>query len=297
MFSQIIAGLLFVLFFAYLIVRFYESGAAQETRDEIYRMWKSAGVPGRAIGILFVAMMTLYGGSKGGPPVTGSLYRMLFWNGDQIYALLAADEAEADAREKINIATNSITSATNLAAQVTEYVSTNDIVTLSFDWPSPNRLPYHDRQNVLGRTVWVTPTNILGVLYEDHYVAFNESATTNPAVILIEYARKLDNGTVQRISSPTITNSYPDMVTVNLQSGSQTCYWFRCEVPSAFTNCCVRDWNGEALFGSPEGSGKGFDLLGTLLIDDGDNIWEGATTNLVMGTYTNQVKNGVILER
>jgi hypothetical protein len=86
------------------------------------------------------------------------------------------------------------------------------------------------------------------------------------------------------------------MVPVTLQSGVHTCYWFRCEIPVAFTNCCVRDWNGETLFGSPEGSGKGFDLLGTLLIDDGDNIWEGATTNMVIGVKTNAVKNGVILQ-
>jgi hypothetical protein len=137
------------------------------------------------------------------------------------------------------------------------------VITYSFDWHSPNRLPYHARQNVLGRTVWVTPTNVNGVACEDHYVAFNESATTNPAVILIEYTRKLDDGTILRYSSPTITNSYPVMVPVNLQSGSHTCYWFRCEIPLAFLNCCVRDWNGEALFGSPQDSGKGFDLLGT----------------------------------
>jgi hypothetical protein len=225
-----------------------------------------------------------------------SLFRILFWHGSDIWALKGAATSNELAAASIASATNSMAQATNTSALVTSYVDTNDVVTFSFDWHSPNRLPYHDRQNVLGRTVWVQPTNILGVLYEDHYVAFNESATTNPAVILIEYSRKLDNGTVQRFSSPTITNSYPVMVPVNLQSGSHTCYWFRCEVPMAFTNA-VRDWNGETLFGSPEGSGKGFDLLGTLLIDDGDNIWAGATTNMVVNGVTNAVKNGVILAR
>jgi hypothetical protein len=225
-----------------------------------------------------------------------SLFRMLFWHGSDVWALTHAATSNELAAASITYATNAVVIATNTAAQVEAYVSTNDVVTISFDWHSPNRLPFHDRQNVLGRTVWVQPTNILGVAYEDHYVAFNESATTNPAVILIEYSRKLDNGTVQRFSSPTITNSYPVMVPITLQSGVHTCYWFRCEIPAAFTNCCVRDWNGEALFGSPEGSGKGFDLLGTLLIDDGDNIWEGATTNMVINGRTNSVKNGVILE-
>jgi hypothetical protein len=124
----------------------------------------------------------------------------------------------------------------------------------------------------------------------------NEAATTNPAVILIEYARTLDNGTVERWSQPTITNSYPVMVPIYLQSGNHTCYWFRCEVPIALTNS-VRDWNGEALFGAPDGSGNGFDLLGTLIIDDGDNIWEGATTNMVVNGVTNAVQNGIILEK
>lgn len=219
-----------------------------------------------------------------------SLFRVLFWHG-QDWALSSAFEDNTTSHQAVATSTNAIRIATNTAALVTSFVATNNVVTLSFDWHSPNRLPYHDRQNVLGRTVWVHPTNIMGTLYEDHYVAFNEAATTNPAVILIEYSRTRDDGTVERYNAPTITNSYPVMVPVNLQSGSHTCYWFRCEVPLAFTNA-VRDWNGEALFGG----GKGFDLLGTIIIDDGDNIWEGATTNMVVNGVTNAVRNGFLLE-
>lgn len=292
---MIIGCLIFIGLFAYMVARFYESGEAQALFADLRKFYKSLGIPGRVIIGVFFVIMAYRGGAKP-PPVTSSIYRTLFWHGSDIWALLPANEADQAARNKIASATNSIEQATNIANQVSSFVDTNNVVTLSFDWHSPNRLPYHDRQNVLGRTVWVQPTNIAGVAYEDHYVAFNESATTNPAVILIEYSRRLDNGTIQRISSPTITNSYPDMVPVTLQSGVHTCYWFRCEVPAAFTNCCVRDWNGEALFGSPEGSGKGFDLLGTLVVDDGDNIWQGSTTNIVIGAKTNAVKNGVILE-
>lgn len=230
-----------------------------------------------------------------GPNPLSSLFRVLFWHGDD-WALLPAYDSNAQSIQAVTASTNAINTATNTSLAVEAFVNSNTVVTLSFDWHSPNRLPYHDRQNVLGRTVWVHPTNILGTLYEDHYVAFNEAATTNPAVILIEYSRTRDDGTIERYNAPTITNSYPVMIPVNLQSGSHTCYWFRCEVPLAFTNA-VRDWNGEALFGSPEGSGKGFDLLGTLIIDDGDNIWEGATTNMVVNGVTNAVKNGIILEK
>jgi hypothetical protein len=223
------------------------------------------------------------------------LFRWLFWHGQE-WALLHAYTDNSAARSAISYTTNAVQVAINAANTAVAFVETNNVVTFSFDWHSPNRLPYHDRQNVLGRTVWVAPTNIAGVAYEDHYVAFNEAATANPAVIMIEYAAKADNGSVTRYSSPTITNSFPNMYPITVQSGTHTCYWFRCAVPIALTNNCVRDWNGEALFGSPAGTKKGFDLLGTLVIDDGDNIWVGATTNMVVNGITNAVKNGVILE-
>lgn len=292
-FNQVFAFLPFAFFIAFVIARYYESGAARQYVRELLKVWVSLGIPGRVVIGGLIIMCTLSGGSKGVNPAA-SLFRILFWHG-QDWALASAFNANTESQQAVVTATNLIATATNVAEQATAYVATNSVVTYSFDWHSPNRLPYHDRQNVLGRTVWVQPTNILGVLHEDHYVAFNEAATTNPAVILIEYARTLDNGTVERWSQPTITNSYPVMVPVSLQSGSHTCYWFRCEVPLAITNA-VRDWNGETLFGSPEGSGKGFDLLGTLIIDDGDNIWEGATTNMVVNGVTNAVKNGIILE-
>jgi hypothetical protein len=287
------AALAFILFIGFLIARYYESGAPREYVAQLHGVWVSLGIPGRFVMGLLVVMCTLHGGSKA-PPAVSSLFRMLFWHG-QDWALASAFSANTTSQQAVITSTNAIATATNTAAQAVAFVETNNVVTLSFDWHSPNRLPYHDRQNVLGRTVWVHPTNIAGIAYEDHYVAFNESATTNPAVILIEYCRRLDDGTTQRFSQPTITNSYPVMVPITLQSGSHTSYWFRCEVPISCTNC-VRDWNGEALFGSPDGSDKGFDLLGTLLIDDGDNIWEGATTNMVIGATTNAVKNGIILE-
>jgi hypothetical protein len=63
-------------------------------------------------------------------------------------------------------------------------------------------------------------------------------------------------------------------------------------VPLAFASC-VRDWNGEALFGSPAGSDHGFDLLGTLVIDHGGDVWVGANTNVVIGGATNVFSNGI----
>lgn len=293
--NQILCGIPIVLFVAFLIARYYESGAAQEYVRELHKVWVSLGIPGRVVIGGLILMCTLSGGSKGINPAA-SLFRVLFWPHGNEWALLPAYDKNTQAKQAVATSTNAIASATNTAAAVTAYVATNNVITYSFDWHSPNRLPYHDRQNVLGRNPWVTPRLINGVWYEDHYVAFNESATTNPAVVFIEYATKRDDGSIERYSMPTITNSYPNMYIINLQSGSHTCYWFRCEVPPAFTNCCVRDWNGEALFGSPDGSGKGFDLLGMLLIDDGDNIWEGATTNMTFGPVNYPVRNGIVGE-
>lgn len=232
--------------------------------------------------LLILAISTLIGADKS--PVTPSaVLNFLFWDPGRPWQLASVRAALDGAAESVGRA-----EADNAAAES----ATNAVYTLSFDWHAPDRLPYHERQNVLAWTVWVSPTNIGGTLYEDHYVAFNSNASTNPAVIYIEYARSLDNGAVERYTQETVTNSYPAATVIDVASGSHTCYWFRCQVPDAFTNS-VRDWNGEALFGSPAGSGKGFDLLGTLVIDDGDNVWVGATTNLFFGGITNEFKNGI----
>lgn len=282
-------------FIAYFVARAYESGAARAYLAELLRVWRSWNVPARCLMVALLILCAVDGRTKGASPLAG-VYRLLFWQ-PQAWTLLPSSQDAAAASAANVAATNSIAVATNTAAAVENYVDTNHVATLSFDWHSPNRLPYHDRQNVLGRTVWVSPTNINGVLYEDHYVAFNEAATTNPAVILIEYAALQNDGmTVLRFQAETVTNSYPVMVPITLQSGVHTCYWFRCAVPVAFTNGCVRDWNGEALFGAPADSGKGFDLLGTLVVDDGDQVWVGATTNMVVAGVTNEVRNGIIVE-
>ena len=49
----------------------------------------------------------------------------------------------------------------------------------------------------------------------------------------------------------------------------------------------------DTTFGSPSGSGRGFDLLGTLVVDDGNDIWVGASTNIFMGSITNEFRNGI----
>jgi hypothetical protein len=275
--TAIIVGLFILAGFA----RLYESGAAAR----LWREWKSLGVATRAAVFLAVVFFTMTGGSKG-PPAVNRIMRLLFWDHSLTWPLSGSARKTAEAK---------VANQSAAAALATVEAQTNQVCTISFDWHAPDRLPYHERQNVMAWTATVIPTNIDGTLYEDHYVAFNSAASTNPAVILIEYAGRDEAGNIVRFSAPVITNSYPDTSVVNLQSGAHTCYWFRVEVPAAFTNS-VRDWNGEALFGSPEGSGKGFDLLGTLVVDDGDSVWVGANTNMVIGAQTNIVRNGIITE-
>lgn len=270
--------LIAALFAAWAVARCVETGAF----SCVSRLWRSMGVPMRAVAIVCVVFFTLVGGSKGPAPIQ-QILRLLFWDHSLTWPLSSA-QLKTRAAEEAN--------ALTLAAIGQVEAATNEVVTLSFDWHARGRLPYHARQNVLAWTVTVVPTNVAGVLCEDHYLAFNSSASTNPAVILIEYAGRDAEGALVRYTSPVVTNSYPQTSVVTLQSGAYTCYWFRCEVPLAFTNA-VRDWNGEALFGSPVGSGKGFDLLGTLVVDDGDAIWVGATTNVVLGGITNEFKNGI----
>lgn len=246
-------------------------------------MWKASPWGKRLLFAVFLAASTLLGADK--TPVPQALLRMIFWTPGSPWQLAtqADTAAQADA---------AALSAQADAAAVAHTVGSNDVVTLSFDWPAPDRLPAHDRQNILAWTVQVIPTNINGTLFEDHYVAFNSSASTNPAVIQIEYARSRQGGAVERYSAKVVTNSYPATAILNLQSGAHTCYWFRCEVPAAFSNS-VRDWSGEALFGSPAGADTGFDLLGTLVIDDDQNVWVGASTNIVIAGVTNAFANGI----
>jgi hypothetical protein len=234
------------LFLSFMIARAYESGVHRE----IYREFKGLSRVGKWLAIIFLITCVSDAGSKGISPVT-RMMRFLLWNIGDPWELVTASRNAESADASARAATNDLA----VAAQ-----STNSAVyTLSFDWSASRRLPYHASQNIMAYTAWVAPTNIAGTLYEDHYVAFNAVASTNPAVIYIEYARKTDAG-IERYTSAVVTSSYPNVSVVNLQSGAHTCYWFRCAVPAAFTNA-VRDWSGEALFGAPADSGKGFDLL------------------------------------
>lgn len=279
-----LTAIVIALWLLCLIVRMAESKTVAAFFAHVRGLWRSMGIPARAVAIAALSLATLYGGSKSPNPVM-RIFDALFWDPGRPWQLASVRAAVDHAQTAVAVATEDLDF-------VEASTANNQVWTLSFDWHAPDRLPPHDRQNVMGWTAQVVPTNIAGTLYEDHYVAFNSNASTNPAVILIEYARARDDGSVERYSAKVVTNSYPETSIVNLKSGSHTCYWFRVAVPEAFTNE-VRDWNGEALFGSPEGSGKGFDLLGTLVVDDGNNVWVGATTNIVLGGVTNEFVNGI----
>lgn len=284
--SYNIFGLAVILFVAWLISLSCERGGLFV---ECRRWWKTESKLSRCIMLGLVTYCTMCTGK--GPNPLAPLFRVLFWHGEDWAILSSYNDVEGAKASNAGIL-EAVNAATNTSKEAVDFVDTNNVVTMSFDWHQPNRLPFHDMQNIMGYTCKVVATNIAGVLCEDHYVSFNEVASTNPAVIFIEYAATCEDGSVERYTAEVVTNSYPVMVPVVLQSGTYNCYWFRCPVPVAFTNS-VRDHNGEACFGSPRGVNSGFDLFGLVVVDSGDKLWVGVSTNIVIGGVTNQFENGI----
>lgn len=215
------------------------------------------------------------------------LFRFLFHAVEKPWQLAQTSAA-------VNIASNRIDAAEATFDAVADVATNTAVEYISFDWHVPNRLVDDGRQNVMAWTVQVVPANINDVLFEDHYVAFNATASTNPAVIVIDYAVTNPTGGVEHISANVIASSYPDLIPVTVASGIHSCYWYRVQVPEAFVNS-VRDWNGEALFGAPPDRG-GFDIQGTLVVDDGDNVWIGRTDDIDLGdgSYLS-ITNGIVI--
>jgi len=225
-----------------------------------------------------------------------SLFRLLFWHADDVWALTQTATDISTATNNTATAQNLIAQATNKLAAVSSQVSTQEVWTMSFGWPMADRTPPNPRQNVLGETVWRSNVWVNGTLFHDHYVHFNELVSTNPAVLNIQYTKRLDDGTLQRWLANVTTNSYPNTSVINLEHGSYTCYWFRCQCPVAITNSVI-DWDREVAFGAPLGSDSGFNVMGVFLIDDqyGD-VWAGISLTNVVGSVTNIWLNGLKVE-
>ncbi|MDD2241144.1 MAG: hypothetical protein PHI93_10895 [Kiritimatiellae bacterium] len=189
------------------------------------------------------------------------------------------------ARESTEAAVAISSSATNIAA-LTAIERTNAAV-----WNIDFGHSYHTREpaaiNQMAQVHWVTPTNIAGVLCEDHYVEFSAEPTEAPGMVF-NYRDLL--GT--EYNSEAFTNSYPHLYPLSLPSGVRECYWFRCHVPLAFTNR-LRRWNGPARFGGPVGSSYGLAIAGIFLIDDGNTIWKGRTLTAEIGSNTVEWLQGV----
>lgn len=176
-------------------------------------------------------------------------------------------------------------SATGTVAAVSIARTNAVALTLDLDWHTPTRVP--DAVNIMANQVWVNPTNIGGTLCDDHYIRFTATPTEAPSMIFDYYDL---NG--ERYTVKADTNSYPQLFGVTLPSGVHSCYWFRCEVPARFVQR-LRTWDGEVRFGGPLGSSYGFDLAGILLIDNGNAVWQGLTTNIVYNGQTLEHINGI----
>lgn len=279
------------LFFLYLIVRMAESPELVELYNELRSLWRKAGVPGRLVAILILVFCTCYGGSKEYSPIA-PLMHAIFWLPGSPWQLSEPAASVEVARQAITQGTNDLSIASNLFSEVDARLSTQQVCTVSFGWPMRDRTPYHEEQNVMGENPWRSNVWINGELYHDHYISFNESVGTNPSVISIDYTARADDGSMQRWLENVITNSYPQTHIVQLESGSYTCYVFRCKCPPAITNSVI-DWDREVVFGAPALTKRGFNIAGVFVVSKNGQLWKGRSyTNIVDGV-TNLTINGI----
>ena len=276
---SIVAVLILAAYAFYFILRDIE-------RHGVVPEWMRSLSPWRKVGMVAVLLFATVTGADKAPPVMRHLFRLLFWSPQAHWALATAEEHAETTEQTLE--------TTALTADSLEATATNDVTFISFDWHAPDRQPYHARQNVLAWTCAVRPIEIEGVLHEDHFIEFSAGVSTNPAVIEIEYAVTRDDGEIYREFANVVTSSYPHTEVVNLQSGSHTCYWFRCRVPG-FAVDSIRDWSGEALFGSPS-AGSGFDLVGVLQVDDDGHVYEGKSGTYTIGGVQVTYTNGIMVE-
>ena len=291
--NGLIAILLVVLFVAYLLCRYYESGAAREFVGELQRVWKQLGIPGRIVIGTLVVMCTLHGGSKGGPPALQSLYRQLFWHADDIWALKTASDAiDANNAAVSNVVALAV-ETTNTVSGTEAMASTPSLWTAEFDWLMHDRVPPHDAQNVLADEPWRQDVWINGTKYHDHYIRFNAMVSTNPAIISIAYnGVNQETGEKIQLLSDVTTNSYPFTFAITRPSGVYTCYMFRCPVPLSLTNSVIA-YDCEVVFGVPAGCTRGFNINGIFVVGRDGQLFIGRTyTNVVYG-ITNVYINGV----
>jgi len=197
----------------------------------------------------------------------------------------SALDTAARSLEKCEAAEYVSAMATSTVALVSEELANAAAITVDFGFSYQSREP--SAVNQMAQVQWVTATNISGILYEDHYVEFSSTPTEAPGMVF-DYSDLLNEShTVEAI-----TNSFPTVYGITLPSGVHSCYWFRCEVPVAFTNR-LRTWKGPVRFGGPVGSSYGLSIAGVFLIDDGNTIWQGRTLTTQIGSNTVEWLNGV----
>lgn len=253
-------------------------------------------LPRKLTWLAVIIVVTALGADKSPVP---RLLRMLLWDNvigrfygstevPQERTVTEAAAALDGAETNLGLAASHAQAASNLLDAVISAASTSQCWTVDVDWPLASR--YDLGANVLVAFSWSQPTNVNGVLYDDHFLSFSQEPGDVPQM-LFDYHDQ--TGTTQYVAA--VTNSFPTTSIVLTQSGVQTCYWFRCEVPVAFTNC-VRTWDDEARLGGPIGSGQGFDIAGTLLLDNGGTLYQGRTLTTTIGGQECEFQHGLLLD-
>jgi len=239
---------------------------------------------------------TAVGSDKGGAVIP--TLSMLLWNPvirifgghpsvPKAETVTESDAAADSADYWLNAASVRMAATSNLWRSVQADATNVACYTLAADWNHPARDP--NPKNILASLVWVSRTNLSGVVCDIHFVEFSAAPSATPAM-LFDYH---DSSGVTNYVRPAL-GSFPDTVPVSLPSGVHTCYWFRVDVPLAFVPC-LRTWDNEARLGGPVGSDQGFDIAGTLLLDVGGKLWRGRTLSTLIGGVPCEFSNGMLL--
>ena len=243
--------------------------------------------------IILLLSATLCQASEPNPAMM--LYRLLVWGWSMTWPLKGPTEDTQAAHALAEQAHDDMQAASNLINSINARIDTNQIATISFGWPLADRLPPHNRQNVMGEEPWRKTIWQDGEMYHAHYITFNAFVSTNPTVLSIEYSGLDNSGAIQRWNANVISNSYPNTESITVGTNTYNCYIFYNRVPAAITNAVI-DWDNEVIFGAPEGSGRGFSIEGVFVIDDGDNLWVGINETNIVGSATNVWINGLEVE-
>jgi len=279
-------------FLAYVVAVIAENSAI----EVLLRRWRKTSTWIKYIVVLLILGATFYGGAKA-PIVPEKILSFMFFDPslEAIFPTGVVGESKK-ARElmlgvingdlTLGAAADNSSNAVFLAAQAIAETNSMSMITLAADWPHTER---PEPANIIASQIWVEPTNVVGELYENRYIEFSSVPSESPRIV-VNYMDQRGNSVLVE----PITNSFPTLVGINVQSGSHSCYWFRVKVPDMFRHN-LRTWEDDVKFGGPIGSGYGFEVAGIIVFGSAGEYWRGIDAELTIGGDSLEFSNGVLM--